>query len=128
MYTGRALASEALGLFLAALQDPKDFKQLQLLLQCLKRSLTQPFQQLPTVIAAFAAEAALVLTAPGHAVYSPVNKLLLQSPELDIQVIRHNLLSSLPMSPTSCSLLTKSTAQRPSSLHVKLAQQILPLW
>ena len=82
------MAYEALGLFLAALtaDSPKDLKQVQLLLDCLKRSLHHPFQQLPSVIAAFAADAALVLTAPAHALYTPINKLLLRSLDLNLQV------------------------------------------
>lgn len=57
-----------------------------MLLEGLKRSLTQPFQQLPAVIATFAAEAVFVLMAPGSAMYSPVNKLLLKGPALNIEV------------------------------------------
>ena len=84
----RALAYEAVGLFLAALAatSPKLTQQVQVLLAGIKRSLTQPFQQLPAVIATFAAEAVFVLMAPGSAMYSPVNKLLLKEPALNIEV------------------------------------------
>ena len=57
-----------------------------MLLECLRRSLTEPFQKLPAVIATFAAEAVFVLMCPGSAMYSPVNKLLLKGPALNIQV------------------------------------------
>ncbi|KAL0021866.1 hypothetical protein WJX77_009321 [Trebouxia sp. C0004] len=85
----RALAYEALGLFLAALTagSNQQTRQVQLLLESLKRSITQPFQQLPGVIAAFAAEAVFVLMFPGCALYPPLNKLLLKRPELNIQEI-----------------------------------------
>ena len=66
-------------------------QQVQLLLEGLKRSLTQPFQQLPAVIATFAAEAVFVLMAPGSAMYTPVNKLLLKCPALNIEVGLRNL-------------------------------------
>ena len=59
---------------------------MQLLLESLKGSLEQPFQRLPSVIAAFAAEACLVLVNPAYALYTPINKLLLRQPELNIQV------------------------------------------
>ena len=84
----RALAYEAVGLCLAALAatSPKTTQQVQVLLEGLKRSLTQPFQRLPAVIALFAAEAVFVLMAPGSAMYSPVNKLLLKGPVLNLEV------------------------------------------
>lgn len=84
----RALAYEAVGLFLAALaaDSSKQTHQIQLLLQSLQRSISQPFQQLPGVIATFAAEAVFVLMSPGSAMYPAVNKLLLKRPELNIQV------------------------------------------
>ena len=84
----RALAYEAVGLCLAALaaSSSKSTQQVQLLLDSIKRSLTHPFQQLPGVIAMFAAEAVYVLMAPGSAMYSPVNKLLLKRPALNIEV------------------------------------------
>ena len=84
----RALAYEAIGLFLAALaaSSSKQTQQIQLLLDSLNRSLGQPFQQLPSVIATFAAEAVYVLMSPGAAMYPPLNKLLLKRPELNIQV------------------------------------------
>ena len=65
---------------------PKSSQQVQLLLTSLKRSLSRPFQQLPGIIATFAAEAVYVLMAPGSAMYSPVNKLLLKQPALNIEV------------------------------------------
>jgi hypothetical protein len=85
----RALAYEALGLFLAALTagSSQQTRQVQLLLESLKRSISQPFQQLPGVIAAFAAEAVFVLMSPGCAMYPPLNKLLLKRSELNIQVL-----------------------------------------
>ncbi|KAA6426422.1 MAG: hypothetical protein FRX49_03533 [Trebouxia sp. A1-2] len=85
----RALAYEALGLFLAALTagSNQQTRQVQLLLESLKRSISQPFQQLPGVIAAFAAEAVFVLMSPGCAVYPPLNKLLLKRSELNIQEV-----------------------------------------
>lgn len=84
----RAVAYEAVGLSLAALvaTSPKLTQQVQVLLEGLKRSLTQPFQRLPAVIAMFAAEAVFVLMAPGSAMYSPVNKLLLKGPVLNLEV------------------------------------------
>lgn len=84
----RALAYEAVGLFLVALaaDSSKQTHQIQLLLQSLKRSISQPFQQLPGVIATFAAEAVFVLMSPGSAMYPAANKLLLKRPELNIQV------------------------------------------
>ncbi len=83
----RALAYEALGLLLAALTagSSQQTRQVQLLLESLKRSISQPFQQLPGVIAAFAAEAVFVLMSPGCAMYPPLNKLLLKRSELNIQ-------------------------------------------
>ncbi len=85
----RALAYETLGLFLAALTagSNQQTRQVQLLLESLKRSVSQPFQQLPGVIAAFAAEAVFVLMSPGCAMYPPLNKLLLKRSELNIQVL-----------------------------------------
>jgi len=85
----RALAYEALGLFLAALTagSNQQTRQVQLLLESLKRSISQPFQQLPGVIAAFAAETVFVLMSPGCAMYPPLNKLLLKRSELNIQVL-----------------------------------------
>lgn len=79
-----------MGLCLAALSAsrPKSTQQVQLLLASLKRSLSQPFQQLPGIIATFAAEAVYVFMAPGSAMYSPVNKLLLKQPALNIEVSR----------------------------------------
>ena len=85
----RALAYEAVGLFLAALTacSSQQTRQVQLLLESLKRSVSQPFQQLPGVIAAFAAEAVFVLMSPGCALYPPLNKLLLKRSELNLQVL-----------------------------------------
>lgn len=89
----RALAYEAVGLCLAALAgtSPKLTQQVQVLLEGLKRSVTQPFQRLPAVIAVFAAEAVFVLMTPGSAMYSPVNKLLLKGPVLNLEVELQNL-------------------------------------
>lgn len=85
----RALAYEALGLFLAVLTagSNQQTRQVQLLLESLMRSISQPFQQLPGVVAAFAAEAVFVLMSPGCAMYPPLNKLLLKRSELNIQVL-----------------------------------------
>ena len=89
MFWCRALAYESIGLFAAALaaSNSKQNLQVQLLLASLQRSISRPFQQLPSVIAIFLAESVFVLLFPGTAMYTPINKLLLKRPQLSLQVL-----------------------------------------
>ena len=56
------------------------------MLESLQRSISHPFQQLPSVIAVFLAESGFVLVFPGAAMYSPINKLLLKRPQISLKV------------------------------------------
>lgn len=84
----RALAYESLGAFTAALSSPaaaplRDRAQLEALLSYIRNGVTRPLQRLPAAAAAFAAEASLLLRAPGAAAHGYVSRLLLRAPAAD---------------------------------------------
>jgi hypothetical protein len=87
----RALAYEALALFSSALSAPaaassralRDKPQLEALLSYVRNGVSAPLQRLPAAAAALAAEASLLLRAPGAAAHGYVRRLLLRAPAAD---------------------------------------------
>jgi nucleolar pre-ribosomal-associated protein 1 len=82
----RALAYETLGLFMAALEacEARDKPALSALLAHVRNAVTRPFQRLPAVSAAFAAEASLALCHPGCAMFRAVQRAVAARPALDL--------------------------------------------
>jgi hypothetical protein len=89
----RANAYSILALVLSLFQSPSasaypqlvvDFSQIQMLLLCLKNSVTSPLQQLPNLFAAMIAESVVVLGRPSHPLFETFTRLLLRSPTLDV--------------------------------------------
>lgn len=89
----RACAYNVLALVLSLFESPSaaaypqmaiDFSQIQMLLSCLKNSITAPLQQLPNLFAAMIAESVIVLGRPNHPLFETFTRLLLRSPMLDV--------------------------------------------
>ena len=89
----RACAYNVLALVLSLFESPSaaaypqmaiDYSQIQMLLTCLKNSVTSPLQQLPNLFAAMIAESAIILGRPNHPLFETFTRLLLRSPVLDV--------------------------------------------
>jgi hypothetical protein len=89
----RACAYNILALVLSLFESPSaaaypqmaiDYSQIQMLLSCLKNSITAPLQQLPNLFAAMIAESVIILGRPGHPLFETFTRLLLRSPILDV--------------------------------------------
>jgi hypothetical protein len=89
----RACAYNVLALVLSLFESPSaaaypqmaiDYSQIQMLLSCLKNSITAPLQQLPNLFAAMIAESVIILGRPGHPLFETFTRLLLRSPILDV--------------------------------------------
>lgn len=89
----RASAYNVLALVLALFESPSaaaypqmamDYSQIQMLLSCLKNSITTPLQQLPNLFAAMIAESIIILGRPNHPLFETFTRLLLRSPILDV--------------------------------------------
>jgi hypothetical protein len=61
--------------------------QVSLLLTSVRNAVTEAFQQLPRLVATFAAEAVMIQMRADSPLYSPVNKLLLKAPALALDAI-----------------------------------------
>uniref|UniRef100_A0A7N0UWV8 URB1 C-terminal domain-containing protein n=1 Tax=Kalanchoe fedtschenkoi TaxID=63787 RepID=A0A7N0UWV8_KALFE len=75
----RKLGYETLGRFQNALeksQNRKDVMRLRLLLTCVQNGIEEPLQQIPSVIAIFAAEASMILLEASNNHYSDIVELL----------------------------------------------------
>ena len=67
-------------------QKRKDLMQLRLLLTYVQNVIEEPWQKIPSVIALFAAETALILLDPSHDHYATIRKLLMQSSRVNLKV------------------------------------------
>lgn len=82
----RRQAYEVVASVLALLERDtfRDREQLQLVLKSLRRSVTSPYQQVPSLFAQFLAQSVLVMLRAEHFLYPAVNKFLLARPTLDL--------------------------------------------
>jgi hypothetical protein len=83
----RTLAYHAAGRMLEKFTEDAAFAQrfqVILLLHALRTAITSPFQRLPALITAFCAASMPVLVRPEHALYTQLNRFLLQRPSLDL--------------------------------------------
>jgi hypothetical protein len=62
----------------------RELPQVLVLLTCIKNSVKEPFQRLPSLHAAFAAEALHVVLRPAHPLYALINSYLLKKGSLDL--------------------------------------------
>jgi hypothetical protein len=62
----------------------RELPQVLVLLTCLKNSVKEPFQRLPTLHAAFVAEALHVVLRPAHPLYALINSYILKKGSLDL--------------------------------------------
>ncbi|KAH6784179.1 hypothetical protein C2S52_009138 [Perilla frutescens var. hirtella] len=86
----RKLGYEALAKFKSALekcQKKKDVVRLRLLLSYLQNGIEEPWQRIPSVVAAFAAEASMVLLDPSNGNYSTISKHLSNSPSVNMKAV-----------------------------------------
>ncbi|XP_038973323.1 uncharacterized protein LOC103720976 isoform X2 [Phoenix dactylifera] len=86
----RKLGYESLGSFKKALQNyrkSKDALQLQLLLTYLQNGITEPWQQIPSMTAIFAAEASFTLLDPSQNHFFTISKLLMRSPKANLMSV-----------------------------------------
>ncbi|XP_020531558.1 uncharacterized protein LOC18448051 isoform X2 [Amborella trichopoda] len=95
----RKLAYDALGRFKTALENCwncRNGPQLRLLLTYIQNGIKEPWQQIPSVIAIFAAEASFILMDPANGLYVNVNQFLMRSPRVDLEAVPlfHSLFGS----------------------------------
>lgn len=84
----RKLGYDALGKFKNAVEkhkNRKDIMQFRLLLTYLQNGIEEEWQQIPSIISIFAAEASFILLNPSNDNYSTISKLLMCSPKVNLK-------------------------------------------
>lgn len=82
------LISDKLKSCLQKCQKKKDVVRLRLLLKYMQNGIEEQWQRIPSIIALFAAEAALILLDPSNNNYTTISKHLSNSPSVNIKVLR----------------------------------------
>lgn len=86
----RKLGYEALGRLKNALENHrnnKDGLRLRLLLTYMQNGISEPWQEIPSLIAIFAAEASFILLDPSNNHYLTISKFLMHSPRVDLKCV-----------------------------------------